>query len=261
MHSPFPGMDPYLEGQNWKDFHHELISVIRNHLVPALRPKYVPRVELRVYVERVEPPPKAIEPDVFVIERAGKSLSQASPGAVAVAEPYLVQMPQYLEVTEPYLAIYDAADREVITVIEVLSPGNKRAGSEAQQSYLEKREDVLKSWANLVELDLLRGGQRMPTDSPLPPGDDFALVRRSTSRALGEVYSWKLRDPLPQIPIPLAKGDADVVLSLADVFADVYERAGYDGAIDYEYPVMPPLSSDESKWAAEILAAARQRGS
>ena len=60
MPSPFPGMDPYIEGQMWEDFHHELISEIRHELVPQLRPKYVPRVELRIYVERAEQPPKSI---------------------------------------------------------------------------------------------------------------------------------------------------------------------------------------------------------
>jgi hypothetical protein len=51
MPSPFPGMDPYLETPElWPDVHHELISQIRSALNPTLRPHYVARVELRVYI-------------------------------------------------------------------------------------------------------------------------------------------------------------------------------------------------------------------
>ncbi len=50
MPSPFPGMDPSLESPTlWPDVHHGLISHIQKSLNPALRPRYVARVELRVY--------------------------------------------------------------------------------------------------------------------------------------------------------------------------------------------------------------------
>ena len=55
MPSPFPGMDPYLETPDlWPDVHHELISQIRQALNPTLRPRYVARVELRVYDNEIE---------------------------------------------------------------------------------------------------------------------------------------------------------------------------------------------------------------
>jgi Protein of unknown function (DUF4058) len=38
MPSPFPGMDPYLEGYLWPDVHHALVSKIRQLLVPHLSP-------------------------------------------------------------------------------------------------------------------------------------------------------------------------------------------------------------------------------
>src|SRR5437870_5558976 len=49
--SPFPGMDPFIEGRMWRDFHHELLSVIRELIAPRLVPRYVTRIEERVYVE------------------------------------------------------------------------------------------------------------------------------------------------------------------------------------------------------------------
>ncbi len=48
MPSPFPGMDPYLEGYLWPDVHNALANKIRQHLTPQLRPRYTAR--LGVYV-------------------------------------------------------------------------------------------------------------------------------------------------------------------------------------------------------------------
>lgn len=48
MPSPFPGMDPYLEGPLWPDVHHELASTIRRQLTPRLGPDYVARISTLV---------------------------------------------------------------------------------------------------------------------------------------------------------------------------------------------------------------------
>ncbi|MFQ5615962.1 MAG: DUF4058 family protein [Anaerolineales bacterium] len=47
MPSPFPGMDPYLEGYLWPDVHKALATKIRQQLTPLIRPRYVARLELR----------------------------------------------------------------------------------------------------------------------------------------------------------------------------------------------------------------------
>jgi hypothetical protein len=41
MPSPFPGMDPYLEGSRWLGVHSQLCAEIARQLSPRLRPKYV----------------------------------------------------------------------------------------------------------------------------------------------------------------------------------------------------------------------------
>lgn len=46
MPSPFPGMDPYLEGYLWPDGHSALANKIRQSLTPQLRPKYTARLEV-----------------------------------------------------------------------------------------------------------------------------------------------------------------------------------------------------------------------
>ena len=52
MLSPFPGMDPYLEDPgSWPDLHHRLISAASDQLNAQLRPRYLARIEERVYVD------------------------------------------------------------------------------------------------------------------------------------------------------------------------------------------------------------------
>jgi hypothetical protein len=145
----------------------------------------------------------------------------------------------------------------VVTVLETLSPGNKRPGSDGRREYLKKREEILQSQTHLVELDLLRGGQRMPTVRPLPSADYCAIVSRSQRRPRADAYVWTIRDPLPTIPIPLNKGDPDVALDLQAVCTTVYDRARYHLSLDYSASLAPPLSEAEREW----LNQRRQSGS
>ncbi|MFA0775855.1 MAG: hypothetical protein THHGLFOP_001379, partial [Candidatus Fervidibacter sp.] len=51
MPSPFPGMDPFIEGQLWDDFHSRFVPELAAALMPKVRPKYLVTVERRVYLE------------------------------------------------------------------------------------------------------------------------------------------------------------------------------------------------------------------
>jgi hypothetical protein len=51
MPSPFPGMDPYLEGSTWMNFHGQLCSEIARQLGPKLRPRYLARLTERFFTE------------------------------------------------------------------------------------------------------------------------------------------------------------------------------------------------------------------
>ncbi len=69
MPSPFPGMDPFIEGQRWQDFHTRFITVLGEMLMPQVRPRYVVEVEEYVYLAREgEASDRLIEPDVAVVE-------------------------------------------------------------------------------------------------------------------------------------------------------------------------------------------------
>ncbi len=51
MSSPFPGMDPYLEGEMSQEFHATFINEMRAQLMPRLRPKYVALLAKRYDLE------------------------------------------------------------------------------------------------------------------------------------------------------------------------------------------------------------------
>ena len=89
MPSPFPGMDPYLEGGAWPSFHVLLIAEILGTLLPRIRPKYIVEAERRVYLE-TDPydPERFIRPDVAIeTEPYAPSARAAQTDAARVAEP------------------------------------------------------------------------------------------------------------------------------------------------------------------------------
>ena len=254
MPSPFPGIDPFVESQMWDDFHTRFVTIISEMLVPRVRPQYMVNVERYVYLTQPDDDDevvKIIAPDVFVSD-TGHGWREYAGGAVATLAPVRNRLPMPKR-RRSYLTIRTKEFREVVTVIELLSPSNKARGDGVAE-YLGKRANMQTSTVNLVELDFLRGGQRLPTADPLQPGDYFAFVSRPTVRPGIDVYGWSLRDRLPAIPIPLAEPDPDVLLDLQDVFTTTYDRAGYDYALNYRAAVRPPLAADDAAWIAECLA-------
>jgi hypothetical protein len=251
-------MDPFLEGSGeWSTFHSLFLSGILETLVPKVRPKYIVRTERHVTVFQ-EPDEKigVIVPDAVVIEGESPLPPETESGGVAttVAAPAIVRLAFTQKFQQTYLEIRERETGKLVTVIELLSPSNKRFGSPAWGEYLKKRDAIFASDVHLVELDLLRGGARMPMGDPLPKGDYYAIISRSYRRPYCEVYAWTIRDPLPTIPIPLLKGDADVLLDLQQVFNTVYDRAGYDYSLDYNREVEPPLSEEDTEWVKERLS-------
>src|SRR5437773_9325252 len=161
MKSPFPGMDPYLEAR-WGDVHQSLITYARDALQPNLPDDLRARVEERVFVETDAEQIRRVVPDLHVAQyhpAAASQAGRADAGGVAVAEP-MVFLLEDEAVTEGYIEIRERGGGKVITVIEFLSPANK-GGGEGQRLYLQKQQEVLHSDTNLVEIDLVRSGQRV----------------------------------------------------------------------------------------------------
>lgn len=260
MASPFPGMDPFIEsGGEWEDFHFGFLNELANCLVSELRPRYIVRRQKRVYVEHDVDPGRSIYPDDSVVAvQPALVPDRRSPAGTSVLEPVTLTLPMPEPREEIYLTLVDREDLEVVTIIEMLSPSNKRDGGDGRLEYLKKRDEVLASDVHLVELDLLRGGQRPPTREPLPQGDYFAFISRSHRRPRVDVFHWSLRDALPPIPIPLRGYAEETRVSLQEVFQQTYFHSGYDYSLDYQRELSPPVSAAELRWIESIVASRPQ---
>ena len=166
--NPFPGMNPYLEQPRfWPGLHNDLIAQLRTSLGPQLPPQYRMEIEERYELDVTLPIDDAktqgIIPDLSLTTRranTGGTLVKEPDGGIRVATPMPVRV--------TYLEVRQAPDDRVVTVVEILSPTNKAPGS-GRTDYIRKREDILASDVNLVEIDLLRGGEPMPLTTPVPP--------------------------------------------------------------------------------------------
>lgn len=228
MTSPFPGMDPYLESPDiWPDFHHAIAVGMSGELNRNLP---------RPYYSRISSEPES--PDK--------------------GEP----------VRHHFVEIRDASrGHKLVTLIEILSPSNKRPGPD-RDAYRAKQDEVLASDASLIEIDLLRGGDHVLPDLNLsafvaqiePPPDYLVLVSRAWKRAAGgvgyEVFPCGLREWLPCLPVPLKEGEDPVPLDLQFVANRAYAGGPYlRGAVDYAKPPDPPLAPQDAPWAEELLRA------
>ena len=153
-------------------------------------------------------------------------------------------------------------ESRVVTVIEVLSPANKAAGSEGRQLYLAKQRDLLAGETSLIEIDLLRRGEHTvapPRQDLIPygPWDYLVSLHRGGESLRYEAWLNGVRDRLPCISVPLSPGDDDVPLPLQPVFVRCYDTGRYGDEIDYRQEPVPPLGDADAEWANALL---RERG-
>ena len=209
---PFLGMNPYLEGEMWSEFHARLVGEISRQLMPLLRPKYVALLHKRLVVDQMEEVP------IWSVE------------------------------------VRDTAERRLVTVIEILSPVNKRGSG--FQEYLQKRLALMQTQTHLLEIDLLRMGERIPlAGGDLPPAPYYVFLSRFTRRPRTEVWSVQLQEKLPTVPIPLLPPDEDVPLNLQQAVDDCFSLVGYEDLLDYSQPPpLPPLNQNETAWLKLVLA-------
>ena len=176
MPSPFPGMDPYLEAPDiWPDLHDALAGEIRHELNQALarallrRPRDAPGAGDRRGAEgesaanhprhRRGPPSRSLPGSRTAeawrsLTRARREVSPHGSSSRSLTEPI---RHLFVEIRDP------SRGHKLITLIEILSPSNKRAGPD-REAYESKQREVLESDASLIELDLLRGGRRILPD-------------------------------------------------------------------------------------------------
>jgi hypothetical protein len=247
MPSPFPGMNPYLEQEDaWHDFHESFMPRVRDLISAQVDPQYIVKIDEHIFIHEFSAEQRRFvgRTDITV----GRSSSDAAPGtATGVLDAPTEGLLPAVDIERlAFVEIRDRRNRQLITLIEVLSPANKRPGSDRDQ-YLAKRYEVLASKAHLVEIDLLRGGQRPPLEE-LPVCDYCVVVSRSERRPRVGLWPLRLRERLPVIPIPLRSPDPDAQLDIQEVLHDIYDKAHY-GTYVYDGDPDPPLSPEDQTWA------------
>lgn len=257
MPNPFPGMDPYLEGDLWTSVHTDLCAEIARQLAPKLRPKYVALSTRRVVLAPPEESGGSAGdrfPDVGILSADSPG---STPSATAAVAPLILPAKFPEPIPHVSIEIRDVADRRLITCIEVLMPTNKYGSG--WDEYAGRRLQMVSSAAHLVEIDLLRAGTRFPTAEPLPAVPYFVFVSRVERRHQVDVWPISLEQTLPTIPIPLLPGDPEVLLDLQLALTVVYDIIGYDELIDYTREPPGPLTPAEAAWIDEQLRRAGRR--
>jgi len=265
-------MDPYLEAPDiWPDLHEALASEMRAELNLLLPQPYYARLEVRPEVGIVDDAGTArrIVPDVAVIKpsdatTASATVTVSERRATISASVEVIVAAEALR--HQVVEIRDASrGHKLITLIEIVSPSNKRAGVD-RRAYLRKQRAVLDSDASLVEIDLLCSGERLLPNAELeaylggldPQPAYLVLVNRAWCR-LGvemayQLFAVSLREVLPCIAIPLREGEDEVKLDLQWIFNQAYDRGPYRrGAVDYEGDPEPPLDPDDRQWVYQQL--------
>jgi len=261
MPSPLPGMDPYLEGYLWPDVHHRLATQISDQLMPMLRPRYVARIEIQMVPDET---PEAeigiMYPDVEIVrarQRDTELPAAAGTGALTAEArpitPTSLSVPLLdVEVRLATVEIRDTAQNRLVTSIEILSPVNKR--EPGLSKYRDKRRQLQAADVHILEIDLLRRGQR-PLVHPRIPQSAYRITLIRAGARCADIWSINLQDSLPVVPVPLRAPDEDIPLDLATAFATIYDRAAYDLSLNYDEPPPPPqLSAEEHAWLRQRLA-------
>lgn len=249
-------MDPYLENPAlWPDVHNRLIAALGDELSPLLRPNYIVALEERTYLEEPGELVLVGRPDLTVVDRGGKSEEQSSKRS-ATPSVVEVELPIAAQVRETFLEVRTTSEGDVVTVVEVLSPANKRTGT-GRRTYLDKRELILSTRTSLVEVDLLRAGDPMPTMGPRVRSDYSILVSRGYRRPKADLIPFGVRDRIPPFSLPLRRGEEEPVVELGRILHALYDRASYDLRIDYDREPVPPLPPEDAEWVKPLL---RERG-
>ena len=267
MPSPFPGMNPFLEDPSiWPSFHHTLADALIVQLNPLLGPKYYADVEVRTVIDEVSVSiPAAIRPDVSIYEHAdSQPESPSAPAALSVAIPEApVRRAVFVQdqIKLRAVKIYVTGTEQLVTSIEIFSPYNKRSG-DGLEDYRRKRSRLLRSPVHLIEIDLLRAGQRPGREVSDPPleVEYILLVNRheDDETRVSEIWPVALNEALPLLPLPLLPSDPDIVMDLGAAVRAVHEWAGYDWRLNYQHPIPPPeLRPGMAAWWKQRLAEIR----
>ena len=260
MPSPFRGMDPYLESPvRWGGVHLRILVAISTQLNRLMPEGFTTEIEQDITVSEGsddDGPLARRNPDVFAYEVESANGARRRCGTTALMEaPASVTTLDTGDVHKHRRVLIQSLDgKTILTAIELLSPSDKSRG-QSGRSYLAKRGECLAAGTNLVEIDLLRDGVRLPFGTSRPPvADYYILVSEAERRPSADIWAFTLRQPIPIFPIPLKAGMQPVPLNLKRCLDLVYDEGNYPIKVDYSKPPIPPLNRPDAEWAASLFA-------
>jgi hypothetical protein len=220
-------MDPFLEEEKcWKAFQPLLVHALYHALLPGLLDRYRARIGERDY---------CTEEVLFTSIRRDQH-------------------------KEPFIEVRQRTDGRLITLIEVISPATKIT-TDGRRVYTDRRGEVKKLNANLVEIDLVLQGQTLidGVKDSTPTWDYAVVVTRWTHPDRYEIYSATMPKRLPRFRVPLASDDRDTVLDLQACVAKAYDQGDFCKCIDYARDPATKLSDDNRRWLNDHLRAEKLR--
>ena len=263
--SPFPGMDPYLE-RHWLDVHAVLAGNARRVLNERLPDDLVASIEEYAAIgERQRE--QRVAPDVHVREAeqsdagGGGTATLAAPAAALATAPAVLLELRDEPITLRRLKVEEIESGRLVTVIEFISPTNKRG--DGLRQYRRKRRGLLERGVNVVEVDLHRRGNWRAFLRPFECAPRHVTPYRVTTQLPGDVNRLvllpiRLQERLPEIVVPLRPHDPRITLDLQPLLDDVYTSGRYDRRLDYAKPPEPPFGDPgDVAFIAEITAAHR----
>ncbi|MCI0399494.1 MAG: DUF4058 family protein [Chloroflexi bacterium] len=118
----------------------------------------------------------------------------------------------------------------------------------------------MQTQTHLLEIDLIRRGERFPLEGQLPAASYYVFLSRFTRRPVTEVWAISLREPFPVVPVLLLPPDEDVPLDLQAAVNSCFNLVGYERLLNYREPPPPPaFSQEDAAWIAAQLQAAGYR--
>jgi hypothetical protein len=246
-------MDPWLEGSLWPDVHNSLAYLIKVQLAARVGAAYV--VHLNNYtVEDTSP-----EEDIGIMYPGVELLHKVNLAKEAGASYHPPLTPETLtlpalkpvEVRIPVVEIRDKKRNKLITAIEILSPVNKR--KPGLQPYREKRLRLHNAGVHLLEIDLLRRGER-PLEHPFLPKKHYIVSLLRAHEGQTQIWAMDITEALPVLPVPLRQPDEDTYLDLGQALTDVYNQGRFEKSVNYqELPPPPAFSEEELGWMRDFL--------
>ncbi len=215
---PFPGrIDPWAEDDHFfHSIHNQMIGLLLEQLSDTLFAMgYVAGTETSLQIA------EGREPDIFVLRGETPYPQPRLDYALAAQE-------MLAEAGEPVMAlseldalhIHEAKTGDLVTVVEIVSPGNKRSAYDIF-AYQERRSRLfLEKGVNVVEIDMTRSNKRLVNHARTQqtpyhvaiflPGDGLRIV------------SIALENPLSRIALPL-RGEV-TAMELHTAYENAYRQ-------------------------------------